>query len=170
VRNDELTYLLDTCIWSYWFNPNSPEHSCIENHVAKLADKSVLGISIITWGEIFYGHRVESRYDKPVQLEYVQFVKSKNPKIFFVDIHTATKYGELRARLFEKIPKKKRRKLRPEQVIDPISSRELGMQENDLWMAAQAITRNLKLVTNDKLGRIRSITSNELSLDNWAAS
>ncbi len=83
---------------------------------------------------------------------------------------TAT-YGDLRARLFEKFaPKKRRRKgLRPEELIDPVTAKELGIQENDLWIAAQAIERNLVLVTNDAMARIQEVAS-ELKVEDWAAS
>jgi len=35
------------------------------------------------------------------------------------------------------------------QLVDPISGEELGVQENDLWIAAQAMTFGLVLVTHD---------------------
>ena len=87
-----------------------------------------------------------------------------------IDKHSANTYGELRARLFEKYApnNKKRKGLRPEQLIDPVTSLELGIQENDLWIAAQAISRNLTLVTNDAMNRIRDIAGKSLHIDNWA--
>jgi len=85
-------------------------------------------------------------------------------------IHTANTYGELRSLLFDKYaPNDKRKKnLRPEQLVDPITSLELGIQENDLWIAAQAIVRNLILVTHDKLTHIRKIAGSELHIEDWA--
>ena len=62
---------------------------------------------------------------------------------------------------------KRRRGLRPEQLIDPVTSQELGIQENDLWIAAQALEYNLVLVTNDKMERIRDVCE-ELQIENWA--
>lgn len=165
------TFLLDTCIWSYWFDGDRypQENANIRKQLQKLQPDSKLGISIITWGEVAYGYRIESLNEIPIQTEYIQFIKSKRPKTFEIDIHTANKYGELRALLFDKYaPKEKRKKnLRPEQLVDPITSLELGIQENDLWIAAQAITRNLTLVTNDKLNRIRKVAGGELHIENW---
>jgi predicted nucleic acid-binding protein len=79
-------------------------------------------------------------------------------------------YGMLRARLFENYTpnNKKRKGLRPEQLIDPVTSLELGIQENDLWIAAQAMSQNLTLVTNDKLHQIHEVAGDELHIDNWA--
>ena len=78
-------------------------------------------------------------------------------------------YGELRAKLFEKFaPKNNKKGLRPEQLVDPITSLVLGIQENDLWITAQAMARNLILVTNDKLSRIKEVTGSDLRIKNWA--
>jgi len=77
-------------------------------------------------------------------------------------IHTANTYGELRSLLFDKYaPNDKRKKnLRPEQLVDPITSLELGIQENDLWIAAQAI--RWERTTHRRLGA--------LSDDEWVCS
>ena len=161
-------FLLDTCVWSYWFDIKEKKHVNITSHIQKLPSDSVLGISIISWGEVAYGHKANSLDETPIQTEYIQFIKSKRPKTFEIDIHTADKYGEMRALLFDKYaPKKRKSGLRPEQLIDPITSRELGIQENDLWIAAQAITRNLTLVTTDKLNRIREVAGDDLHIENW---
>ena len=161
-------FLLDTCIWSYWFDVKHSKHGNIMSHVRRLPPDSRLGISIITWGEIVYGHRAVSSQETPIQAEYLQFIKSKRPKTFEIDIHTANKYGEIRALLFEKYaPKRRKPGLRPEQLIDPVTSRKLGIQENDLWIAAQAMVRNMTLVTDDKLSRIHEVASDELHIKNW---
>jgi len=166
------TFLIDTCIWSYRFSEKRKEHANVIERVQELAPDSILGISIITWGEVVYGHKAVRR-DKRIQAEYLQFIISKGPKMFYVDDrHTATAYGELRASLFEKYaPKDKRRpNTRPEQLIDPVTSSELGIQENDLWIAAQTIVKNLTLVTDDKLSRIREVAGADLHIENWAKS
>jgi tRNA(fMet)-specific endonuclease VapC len=92
-------------------------------------------------------------------------------RILFIPYQTNTigYYGSIRARVFEKYaPREKRRRgLRPEQLIDPVTSHELGIQENDLWLAAQAVEFNLVLVTNDAMQRLQD-TCNELRVENWA--
>ncbi|HUU15972.1 MAG TPA: PIN domain-containing protein [Sedimentisphaerales bacterium] len=161
-------FLLDTCIWSYWFDVKREKNLKVKSHIQKLPSDSILGISIISWGEVVYGHKVESPNETPIQAEYIQFIKSKRPKTFEIDIHTANKYGEIRALLFEKYaPKIRKPGLRPEQLIDPVTSRELGIQENDLWIAAQAMVRNMTLATDDKLSRIREVAGDELHIENW---
>jgi len=139
------------------------------SYVRRLPPDSRLGISIITWGEVVYGHRAVSTQEAPIQAEYLQFIMSKGPKTFFLDdMHTARTYGELRALLFDKYAQKKKRSgLRPEQLFDPATSLELGIQENDLWIAAQAMVKNLTLVTSEKLRRISEVAGDKLDIKNW---
>lgn len=164
------TFLLDTCIWSYWFDTDRypKENANIIKQLKTLEPGSKLGISIITWGEVAYGYKGFTARE-PIQADYLQFIKAKGPKTFNIDMHTANTYGTLRFLLFEKFaPRDKRKKnLRPEQLVDPVTSLELGIQENDLWIAAQAITRNLTLITNDKLIRIRDVAGDDLDVKNW---
>ncbi len=161
-------YLLDTNIWSYWYNP--AKNSNILQHIQQLPTAIKLHISVITIGEIDYGYNVMPKKEQSREAEFRKFISGEAPWTVLIDKHVAKTYGELRARLFEKYaPKNKRTKgLRPEQLIDPVTSLELGIQENDLWIAAQAISRNLTLVTNDAMGRIREVAGKSLHIDNWA--
>ncbi len=67
---------------------------------------------------------------------------------------------------------RKVKKRRAEQLCDPITGRELGIDENDLWIVAQAAERNLVLVTHDKIVRIREALQNigaGVRIEDWAA-
>ena len=79
-----------------------------------------------------------------------------------IDRHVSDVYGELRVALFERYIRKGKNK-RPEQLIDPVTATEIGIDENDLWIVAQAITHNLTLVTNDKMHRIFTVTPKEVN-------
>lgn len=163
-------YLLDTNIWGYLFDSKSEQHTSLQNRLKKLPSFARLSISVISCGEIDYGHSVNQNKEQSREAEFRKFIDGAAPWLISIDRHTAKTYGELRARLFDKYaPKKKRTKaFRPEQLIDPVTSLELGIQENDLWIAAQAISRNLILVTNDKMDHIRDIAGKSLLIDNWA--
>ena len=55
-------------------------------------------------------------------------------------------------------------------MYDAIAARELGFDENDLWIVAQAVERNLVLVTSDKMNRIRDTVRSlyrELRFEDW---
>ena len=168
-------YLLDTNILSLWFdNHDEPGHSRVIDHVDALESSDLLRTSVIVLGEIEFGHRAASpRAGSPIQQTYKKFLKEHVPIAYDVGKATTLYYGPLRARLFEKFaPKRKKgKKLRPEQLKDPVTALELGIDENDLWLAAQALERNLVLVTHDKMKRIQEVLGGDfrLRIEDWAA-
>jgi predicted nucleic acid-binding protein len=164
-------FLLDTNIWSYWFDPenHSEQHANIKEQFERLPSSARLSISVISWGEIDYGYNVNRKKEESRETEFRKFISNVAPWLVSINIHTAEIYGKLRAQLFEEYAsKKKMKRLRPEQLIDLVTSLELGIQENDLWIAAQAISRNLTLVTNDAMEHIREVAGESLHVDNWA--
>lgn len=156
-------YLFDTNIWSKWFK----EDEGIIKKVDALPQECILYLSVISWGEAIYGGAVDKHFDSE---SYRSFVESKTPLPYDIDRHVAKTYGIIRAQLFEEYApgEKKKKKRRPEQLIDPITSQKLGIQENDLWITAQALTRNFTLVTTDKkMRRIFDLVKGTLSYEIW---
>jgi tRNA(fMet)-specific endonuclease VapC len=144
----------------------------LRGEVESWEHKPHLLVSVISLGEIEFGHRVNSPPSPDVQTEYLRFVNEKFPVRLELTHDAVTAYGELRGRLFDKYaPREKRKpKMRPEQLIEPITSRELGIQENDLWLCAQAAAHSMVLVTNDAMRRIREVSLNMqpvLLIQNW---
>jgi predicted nucleic acid-binding protein len=173
-------FLIDTNIWGYWFNPNiEPQHSNVLKRVAELKQQSEnskesfkIWISSVTWGEIEFGYRVQTKKDESLEKQFRQFINDVAPKEFLIDKHVTQEYGRIRAMLFEKFGgDKKIAGRRPEQLINPVTSLQLQIQENDLWIVSQAITRNFTLVTNDtkSLRPLLDVVGNELHIENWAA-
>jgi tRNA(fMet)-specific endonuclease VapC len=161
-------YLLDTNIVAYWFDERRSEHQQVLQHIQELGEPPLM-ISTITLGEIEYGIQV-ARSDTFKQEAYLTFISTNLPMVLDITKTTRIYYGSLRASVFEKYAPnaRRRRGLRPEQLIDPVTSRELGIQENDLWIAAQALEYNLVLVTNNNMDRIRDVCE-DLQVENWAA-
>ena len=168
-------YLLDTNAVSDWLDSTQLRHAAVSERVNECARaKAILLTSIVVLGEIEYGIRVAPK-DRMQSLDElraqvdVQFVHKR----FLLEVSRSTTivYGDLRARLFEKYaPRAKRKKgLRPEELICPVTSKTLGIQENDLWIAAQAMERNLVLVSNDPMRRIRDVAP-ELRVEDWGQS
>lgn len=164
-------YLLDTNIVSFWFDEAKPEHAAVSSRLHALPSDTHLMLSAVSLGEIEYGHRaLGPSVDAKREAALLAFVGRRLPITLSVDKHTRTAYGSLRARLFEKYGPAGRRKkgLRPDELIDPTSALALGIQENDLWIAAQAIEHNLVLVTHDRMSRLRQVAE-ELQVEDWAA-
>lgn len=166
-------YLLDTNIVCFWFDRNrQPQHHRVNEQIGKLPANTPLRLSSVTLGEIEYGHRAISQTDRPIHLEFKEFIRGQLPTELDIRSTTAIYYGPLRARLFEKFsPKNGKHVRRLTQLIDPDTDEALGIQENDLWIASQAIEYNLVLVTHDKMQRLSEVAE-ELSLglrtEDWA--
>ena len=162
-------YLLDTNIVAYWFAADSLEHPRVMDHIQSLPVDSLLFVSAITLGEIEYGHQSETKGNYiTVQMLFNEFVQKKFPKVLEIGNGTATDYGRLRALLFEKFGGMKGKKRRwPEELTDPSTAKSLGIQENDLWIAAQAMEHRLVLVTHDKMTRIREVACPLLDVEDW---
>ena len=161
-------YLLDTNAVSDWLVDTKPRHEAVSASIASLPAESLLLTSVIVLGEIEYGQRVAPRAKRPALTALQERVRQELPHVLTVDQATTDVYGDLRARLFEQFaPKKGRKGLRPEQLLDPVTSLTLGVQENDLWIVAQALERNLVLVSNDgHMLRIREVAP-ELDVEDW---
>ncbi|MEA3417047.1 MAG: hypothetical protein U9R02_12995 [Thermodesulfobacteriota bacterium] len=96
------------------------------------------------------------------------------PFILDIDKHTIGSYSDLRAELFKNYSSRNRRgRLTvkwPEDLFDRTTAKELGVQENDIWIAAQAIQYNLVLVTDDHMFRLKEVSkslSYPLIIANW---
>ena len=148
-------YLLDTNAVSDWLDESKPRHEAVSKKAEQVAQtQAVMVTSSVVLGEIEYGIAATGGKAKQSLLEFrAQVAKQFAQKRLLLSVSqaTASVYGNLRVELFEKFaPKNRRTKgLRPEEMIDPVTAKELGIQENDLWIAAQAIEHNLILVTND---------------------
>ena len=175
-------YLLDTNIWAYWFNKEKhPKYAAnIEARVQELTisaetgahDCDRIAISVITWGEIDYGYNVMNPKERSREAPFRSFIAAQSSWMVPFDKYTAAAYGKLRAGLFQKFGPKdmKRKGLRPEQLLDPATSLQLQIQENDLWIAAQAVRYGLILVTHDKMTGIKAVAGSQLRIENWTRS
>ena len=168
-------YLLDTNILSYWYDSRRPEHPKVLAHVKAVRQPDPqtqyvprFFISVVTLGEIEQGHRSAQTPNASVQSEYMTFVREQCPEPLEITKHVAPQYGDLKAWLFDK--KKRTKSERAKQLVAPASARELHADENDIWIAAQAMTLNLVLVTHDSRGRFRELQrhfAKMLRVEDW---
>src|SRR6478609_5227668 len=141
-------FLLDTQTIRYWYDSGCPQHAAVIANVAILRQNTLISgikpkllVSVVTLGEIEFGHRVAVTPNPTAQAAYLKFVREELPDVLELSKDAVEAYGELRMRLFNKyapVDKRKQTK-RPEQLIDPATAKELQIQENDLWLCAQAI-------------------------------
>lgn len=174
-------YLLDTNILRYWYDTTCAEHAKVVGRVNAAQQPapqtnyvSRVFVSVVTLGEIEYGHRVTNVPDPAKQAAYAKFVREQCPVALEITEHVAEQYGEMRAWLFNTCgPNAKKSKAkRAEELVNPTTGKELGIDENDIWIAAQAKTHDLVLVTHDSRGNFAKVLKQfapALTVEDWAS-
>ena len=172
-------FLLDTQTIRYWYDNRCAQHAAVIANVTSLRQntatsevKPKLLVSVVTLGEIEFGHRVALAPDPTAQAKYIKFVRGEVAVSLRAFARRCRSVRRLRTRLFNKYaPADKRKpKMLPEQLIDPATAKELQIQENDLWLCAQAIAHGMVFVTNDRMRVIRDVASGmnpQLIIQNW---
>lgn len=155
-------YLLDTNVACALWDVDDLYHLVATAFIESVGFAPVF-ISPVVFGEILYGLEVFLGTANDRRRELFAKLEELGPEsIAVVTRHTAREYGRIRAALFREFGSRdargRVREKRPEQLLDSTSSRELGIQENDLWLSAQAVERNLVLVSRDsKIERIKGV-------------
>jgi len=171
----EKCYLLDTNILGYLAEVKagvqSPEGMALQKRLSEIKDVKVF-ICPVTVGEIEYGLQVAPYKDPEKQALARKMLDEFQHHDINIDI-AREQYAKLRARIFELCaPNKKRQrkndKKRIEEWIDPTTSKELQIQENDVWISAVAMAYNMVLVTHDKMDAIKKVTGDDLTIVDWA--
>lgn len=161
-------YLLDTNILSYLGYPaDDPCRQRVEERLATLEKDAVVCMSAVSWGEFEYGWRCR-------KTELIRENDRKEMARFYtlnISKATGSAYAELKSRLFDKFSQKEtRKKRRVEQLADPETGLSLGVDENDVWITAQAIEHKLILISHDKMRNITAVAiqAGLVGFDDWA--
>ena len=176
--SDGRDYLLDTNMLGFIAAVNSgsiqPREQLVAQRIAHIRETTnrKLFISAITQGECEYGLLIATQPNTKRHQDARAVVDAFLPgTVLPVDGNVAkAHYAFLRASLFARYAPKNKRGLAKKEFIgewvEPTTQKELGIQENDLWIAAIALAYNLTLVTDDKMERIRSVAPG-LAVENW---
>lgn len=160
-------FLLDTNIFSPFVDEQHDGHAKVKKFIDDLSpQKDHIYTSPVVLGEIMYGYDV--CFDPDDIRKQAIIGGLRRYPVVDINKHTVPHYATVRAALFRKYGiKKGRKKIRenqPEKLIDKSTGFSLGIQENDLWIVASALERNMTFVTSDKMNRIRDIIHNDLKL------
>lgn len=151
------TYLLDTSIASIAGYEGDVRHAGVRQWLDGLEDDAVY-ISAVSVAESEYGLNLN-----PLDAQSQQDIRSAigTYQVLRLDRHTAGVYGPIRAALFRKYaPRDYRNRITTRYIEDlrePTTGKELGIQENDLWIVSVAVQYNMVFVTADGSGGMRNI-------------
>jgi tRNA(fMet)-specific endonuclease VapC len=152
------TYLLDTSALSPLVDVGHNNHAAIRAKIISLGASPVY-VSAIALAELEYGFLLaEKSSGNPLpSADKMIRTASAYPRLD-VTQHTAAAYAELKSSLaVYHLPNvtKQYKKKRVEDWISKFSGKPLGVDDNDLWICAQAREMNFVVVANDKMNRIR---------------
>jgi tRNA(fMet)-specific endonuclease VapC len=101
----------------------------------------------------------EKSQQKSANLEAVE-IFLKDIQVLPVDDETATIYGHFKAEILEQLGPKEKSKMRRARI------EELGIGENDLWIAAVALQHGLTILSADSdFGRMKAVR--QFPLETW---
>ena len=148
-------YLLDTNIASASWDLGAPRHNDVRQRLKDLEDHLVY-VAAVSIAEVEYGLQVAPAIDSERQAAVRNAMASF--RILGITEHTARAYAQLRANLFRThSPRNRRGRLTQrlvEDLVESTTGRELGIQENDLWIVSTAVEQNLIFVTSDRMERV----------------
>lgn len=145
-------YLLDTDHCSQLL-ANNPT---ITKKLSDLGDV-IVGTCVIVQGELVFGASISEQHETNLH-RIKEFLNDIN--VYQVDQETANIYGNIKAAIFNHFAPKEKAKRRKYEI------KELGIGENDLWIAAIAKRQRLIVVSSDgDFDRIREVE--DLPVEKW---
>ncbi|MGA8381479.1 MAG: PIN domain-containing protein [Stellaceae bacterium] len=152
-------YLFDTNTLSALLDPSHSKHADASAAVAALDSAAPKFVSVVALAELQFGKLLVEAFagSTPARLTLI-ISRAQTYAPLEITRHTVAEYGELKANLAKLYLAKAFARDRPrwlENWVDQATGQRLQVDENDLWMCAQARERNLVMLTADrKMDRI----------------
>ena len=153
-------HILDTSVLSALLDPGHRAHTHVRHGIKNLEGNAALFLSAISIAELRFGVNLAAIFGHPRLLTLEQvLVDARRYPTFYITHHTAAAYADLKSTLARVYLPNAIAKGRPrwiEDWVDKTTGKKLQIDENDLWMCAQAKERDLILCTAD--GRMSRIS------------
>ena len=128
--------------------------------ISSLPDDALVVTSVINLGEVEAGHQMTNSTDPEKRREFQRFVNQKLlPTALPVSTNTRSEYAAIIGAIWKKYPPNRRARTESTLVA-------MGLDVNDIWIAAIALEHNLVLVTKDGMAKIREAAPS-LRIENW---
>lgn len=147
-------YLLDTCVVSALLDGQHKNYQSVRISDEAIENGAPKYVSRITIAELAFGiglHEAATGQPHPRATEILR--RAQEYAIREISRHTASEYAELRKNLAVRYLPNLLRSQRArwiDQWVDRITGENLQIDENDLWICAQAREWNLTLFTTDE--------------------
>lgn len=143
--------LLDTNFVSALFDPRRDNHTAVLARAEAFSADDLVFLPVIVLAELRYGMEAAQRAGQDVSHIRQTLIQAGRYPLAEIGRHTAEAYADVKARLAAHYLDLGRRPPRwLENWQDRASGQVLQVDENDLWIVAQAIERDYLLVTCDQ--------------------
>jgi predicted nucleic acid-binding protein len=147
-------YLLDTCTISAYWDAGHPFHSVAKSAVDSLPEGAPRYVSRITIAEIEFGVLLDQVVTGSISERAMAILeRAQEYPIREITKHTAHEYAVLRKNIAATHLGSFVRSNRPRWIdlwVDRATQERLQIDENDVWLCAQAREVNLVVVTTDE--------------------
>ena len=145
------TYLLDTNLVSVLYDARRPNHHAVRQAIAAFDREAPQLVSAITIAELRFGLALSRAAGQPLFHIEACIQQAEEHPLAEVGLHTAQEFAHVKASIaFQRIDIRRRIPRWVEGWTDRVTGQLLQIDENDLWIAAQAVERNLVVVTSDQ--------------------
>lgn len=145
------TYLLDTNLVSVLYDARRPNHPAIRQAVAALPLESAQLVSVMTIGELRFGLALSRAVGQPLTHIEACLARTEEHPLAQITQHTADAFAMVKSSVaLARLDVQRRIPRWVEGWIDRVTGQQLQIDENDLWIAAQALERNYVVLTSDR--------------------
>lgn len=143
--------LLDTNFVSVLFDSRRPSFHNVQTRAQAFTERDLVYLSVVVLAELRYGMEAAQRAGQDISHVRNTLAQAASYPLAEIGRHTAEAYGDVKARLANHYLDLSRRPPRwIENWQDRASGQMLQVDENDLWIVAQAVERDYLLLTSDQ--------------------
>jgi predicted nucleic acid-binding protein len=144
------TYLLDTNLVSVLYDAGRPNHLAVRGALAALDPSAPQLISAVTIGELQFGLALSRAAGRPIAHIEACIERAEEHPLAEIGRHTARAFGHVKSSVaLQRVDIQRRIPRWVEAWSDRVTGQLLQIDENDLWIAAQAVERNFVVMTSD---------------------
>lgn len=145
------TVLLDTNLVSVLYDARRPNHAAVRMAIAALSPNTPQLVSVITIAEIRFGLALSRAVGQPLTHIEACLERAEDHPLAEVTRHTSEAFATIKSSIaIQRIDVNRRRPRWVEAWSDRVTGQLLQIDENDLWIASQALERNYVVMTSDQ--------------------
>lgn len=145
------TYLLDTNLVSVLYDARRPSHHAVRQAIATLDPLAPQLVSAITVAELRFGLALSRAAGQPLTHIEACIEMTEEHPLAEIGRHTGEAFAHVKSSVaLSRLDVRRRIPRWVEGWADRVTGQSLQIDENDLWLAAQALERNLMVITSDQ--------------------